>query len=89
MWKIDEFEQFVKGLFQEQEDRNFILRLPRPLTELNGKRKRAEHPSTKHPLLETDIAVVFPKFMGICCEGILPRLAAIQRRLAESRAKAA
>lgn len=88
MWKTDNFDQFLRKTFPKQEDRSFIADLFRPLIELNRERRKAEHPPSKPASQVVNVVPVFRKFIGIGCLGILPRLAQILQKIAETQRKA-
>jgi len=60
------------------EERRFILKdLPRSLGALRSQRKSGEHDIGIVRNMK-DVAPLFKEFMGIGCEGVLPRLVKIQ-----------
>jgi hypothetical protein len=85
MWKTDAFDQFLGKAFPKEEERSFIANLSQPLIELNRERRKAERPPSKPASQIVNVVPVFRKFIGIGCEGILPRLAQIQQKIAEAQ----
>jgi hypothetical protein len=84
MWKLDEFQQFVRGRLKKDKDRDFLLSLDRDLRQLNKLRKKAEHPPTERTSQQQNIAWMFQRFMGIGCPGILPRLVEIKGKFSQT-----
>ncbi|MBI4297874.1 MAG: hypothetical protein HY676_05015 [Chloroflexi bacterium] len=78
MFKESCFDSFMRSHQVSKDDKDFLSSIDRHLGKLNSLRRKSVHPREGEVVQAQDVEWTYRTFLGVGCQGILPRLARIQ-----------
>ncbi|MBI2919298.1 MAG: hypothetical protein HYY01_15095 [Chloroflexi bacterium] len=84
-WQAPQFPEFAKTLGLGTQEYQFLLSVESDLWRLINLRNKSMHPDKGETLEPHDIEWAYRTFLGVGCEGILPRLASLRASAPQAR----